>query len=72
MKKMINVWLDQLTEFNHVAKYIDMNLDVLKDNARTANFNDKQVRRQYQADVLFLKQFFERAEYLARLKKDAK
>jgi hypothetical protein len=66
LKKMVNVWLDQLTEFDHVGVYIRKNLDVLKSNAQVADFTDTATKTQYMNDILFLQQFFERAEILAR------
>ena len=66
MKPLTNVWLDTLTEFDDVLDYISINLSTLKENAETADFINPAIRKRYAADVDFMKQFFERAEYLAR------
>lgn len=66
MRKLQNVWLDSLTTFEDVLDYITLNLSVLKENATEVNFMDSDVKRQYANDVMFMKQFFERAEFLAR------
>lgn len=66
MKRLPNIWLDSLTTFDSVVTQIDGCLAILKENAKDANFLDKDVKRQYSNDVLYMKQFFERAESLAR------
>lgn len=66
MKPLTNVWLDTLVEFDDVLDYISLNLNILKENAETADFINPVIRKKYSADVDFMKQFFERAEYLAR------
>lgn len=66
MKQLQNVWLDSLTTFDAVLASIELNLSILKDNAHTADFLDKTVKNQYSNDVMFMKQFFERAEFIAR------
>lgn len=66
MRKLQNVWLDTLTKFDDVLTKIEENLSILKENAADANFLDIGTKRQYSEDVMFMKQFFERAEFLAR------
>jgi hypothetical protein len=66
MKQMPNIWLDSLTTFDSVIEQIEICLDTLKENAETADFFDVKIKRQYGNDVLYMKQFFEKAELLAR------
>ena len=66
MKRLPNIWLDSLTTFESVVTQIEGCLTILKENATDADFLDKDVKRQYSNDVLYMKQFFERAESLAR------
>lgn len=66
MKRLPNIWLDSLTTFESVITQIDGCLLTLKENSVDANFLDLDVKRQYSNDVLYMKQFFERAEWLAR------
>jgi hypothetical protein len=66
MKQMPNIWLDSLTTFDSVIEQIEICLDTLKENSETANFFDVNTKRQYSNDVLYMKQFFEKAELLAR------
>ena len=66
MKNLKNVWLDSLVTFDQVLEKIEENLSILKDNAQEANFLDAETKRQYSNDVMFMKQFFERAEFLSR------
>ena len=66
MKELQNVWLDSLTTFDDVLVKIKENLSILKENAADADFFDVGTKRQYSNDVIFMKQFFERAEFLAR------
>lgn len=66
MQNLKNVWLDSLTSFDDVLEEIKINLGILKENARAANFSDKPIKKKYIDDVAFMKQFFERAEFLTR------
>lgn len=66
MRQLQNVWLDTLVTFDDVLVKIEENLSILKENAAEANFLDAETKRQYGNDVMFMKQFFERAEFLAR------
>lgn len=66
MKNMPNIWLDTLITFDQTVEKIEECLAVLKENAQEANFLDANVKRTYSNDVLYMKQFFERAEFLAR------
>ncbi len=66
MKQMPNVWLDTLTTFEDTLSHIENCLDILKDNANDADFYSATVKNQYKSDVMFMKQFFEKAETLAR------
>lgn len=63
---MPNVWLDSLTSFDDVVKQLEKCLKVLSSNASSANFSDIEIKKRYSNDIMFTKQFFERAEYLAR------
>jgi hypothetical protein len=66
MKRLPNIWLDSLATFESIVAQIDQCLLILKENSESADFNDPEVKRQYGNDVLYMKQFFERAEMLAR------
>jgi len=66
MKDLKNVWLDSLVTFDEVLEKIEENLSILKDNAQEANFLDAKMKRRYSNDIMFMKQFFERAEFLSR------
>jgi hypothetical protein len=66
MKPMPNVWLDSLLTFDTTLTQIENCLNVLKENAEDANFLDINTKKQYSNDVVFMKQFFERAESLVR------
>ena len=70
MKRLPNIWLDSLTTFDAVVNQIDQCLLVLKENAQDADFLEVGIKRQYGNDVLYMKQFFERAESLARRSKE--
>lgn len=66
MKQMPNVWLDTLTSFDDTLAHIEQCLDVLKGNAIDADFHSTDVKTRFKNDVVFMKQFFEKAESLAR------
>jgi len=66
MKTLPNIWIDSLTKFDDVVTQIEISLAILKENAQEADFLDANVKRKYSNDVLYMKQFFERAEFLAR------
>ena len=66
MKEMPNVWLDSLESFDAVVKQLEKCLTVLRANASKADFTELDIKRQYSNDIMYTKQFFERAEYLAR------
>jgi hypothetical protein len=66
MKQMPNVWLDTLTTFDSVLDQIENCLTVLKENAHDANFMDINTKKAYSNDVMYMKQFFEKAEFLVR------
>lgn len=66
MKTLPNIWIDSLTNFDDVVTQIELSLAILKENAQEADFLDANVKRRYSNDVLYMKQFFERAEFLAR------
>ena len=70
MKRLPNIWLDSLTTFESVVGQIDQCLLILKENSKDADFLNADVKRQYGNDVLYMKQFFERAESLARESKE--
>ncbi len=63
---MPNVWLDSLTSFDDTLKQIEKCLVILKDNATKINFAEPQNKDKYSNDIMFMKQFFERAEFLIR------
>ena len=66
MQTLPNIWLDSLVTFNSAVDQIESFLNILKTNAVEADFSDAVVRDRYVNDILYLKQFFERAEKLAR------
>ncbi len=63
---MPNVWLDTIKTFDQSIAKIEECLLVLKDNAADANFLDIKTKKAYSNDVIYMKQFFERAEFLIR------
>ena len=63
---MPNIWLDTLLTFDDTLTQIEVCLDILKENADIADFTDTNIINQYSSNVIFMKQFFERAEFLAR------
>jgi len=67
MIEMPNVWLDTLTNFDDVLSHIEKCLNTLKENALEADFHSTPVKNQFKSDVIFMKQFFEKAESLARV-----
>jgi hypothetical protein len=69
MKNLPNIWLDSLTTFDSVLSEIENCLTILKENALEADFLNLEEKRTYSSNVLFMKQFFERAEFLARGRK---
>ena len=66
MKQMPNVWLNSLTNFDDVLTKIEICLDVLKENAQETDFTDSSNIKAYSNDVVFMKQFFEKAESITR------
>lgn len=66
MKDMPNVWLAKLKSFDEVLTQIELCLDVLKDNAESSDFTDSKNIKQYSNDVIYMKQFFEKAESISR------
>jgi len=66
MKSLPSVWLYNLNNFDDIVVEIKNCLGILKDNALTSDFSDVDVKEQYCRDILYMKQFFERAEFLAR------
>jgi hypothetical protein len=66
MKNLPNIWIGSLTTFDQVVEQIEICLTVLKDNAQEADFLDPKMKKKYSDDVMYMKQFFERAESLAR------
>ena len=70
MNRLPNIWLGSLTTFESVVKQIDQCLLILKENAQNADFTDSATKKLYGEDVVYMKQFFERAEMLARKSKE--
>lgn len=66
MTPLPGIWIDSLTTLSEVIDQIEICLGVLKQNAETLDFSDKKVEKQYTEQIAYMKQFFERAEYLAR------
>ena len=66
MKQMPNVWLNSLTNFDDFLTKIEICLDVLKENAQETDFTDSSNIKAYSNDVVFMKQFFEKAESITR------
>ena len=66
MQKLPNIWLDTLNSYESVVEQIRGCLVILKENAEEADFMDPAVKTRYSQDVMYMKQFFERAELLAR------
>ena len=66
MRNLPNIWIDSLVTYDEVLDHLELNLSILKENAQEVNFSDKKAKKQYSDNVMFMKQFFERAEFLAR------
>jgi hypothetical protein len=66
MKTMPNIWIDSLTTFDDTLNQIELCLSILKDNAYEADFLDTKTKTLYSNDVAFMKQFFEKAEFIVR------
>lgn len=66
IRNLPNIWIDSLTKYDDVLDHIELNLSILKENAREVDFSDSAAKKQYSDNVIFMKQFFERAEFLAR------
>lgn len=66
MKTMPNIWIDSLKTFDDVLDQIELCLTTLKDNAYEADFLDLNVKKSYSNDVAYMKQFFEKAEFIVR------
>lgn len=66
MQNLPSIWIDTLTSYDAVVEQIRGCLVILKENAEEANFMDPAVKSRYSQDVMYMKQFFERAEMLAR------
>lgn len=72
MKQMPNFWIGSLNTFDDTIAQIEIYLGLLKENATIADFSDSDTRKQYINDLAFMKQFFERAEFLVRQSNDSK
>ena len=66
MRSLPSVWLYNLKNFDDIVVEIRNCLNILKYNALTCDFSDPDVKDQYCRDILYMKQFFERAEFVAR------
>jgi hypothetical protein len=66
MKNLPNIWIGSLESFDEVIEQIELCLQILKENAAEANFLDQPTKVKYSNDVMYMKQFFERAETLLR------
>lgn len=66
MKQMPNIWLDSILTFDDTIIKLEECLSVLLENAETADFVNPNIRKQYSNDVIYMKQFFEKAESIAR------
>jgi hypothetical protein len=66
MKNLPSVWLYNLKNFDDIVVEIKNCLSILKQNALECDFTDVEVKDQYCRDILYMKQFFERAEFIAR------
>ena len=72
MKQIPNFWIGSLSTFDDTVAQIEIYLGMLKENAIIADFSDSDIRKQYINDLAFMKQFFERAEFLVRRSNDSK
>lgn len=66
MKTMPNIWIDSLITFEDTLSQIELCLSTLKDNAYEADFLDAKTKTRYINDVAYMKQFFEKAEFIVR------
>lgn len=69
MKQMPNIWLNNIKTVDDVVVHLENFLSILKENANFADFADNEVKEQYKKDITYMKQFFERAEFIIRNKK---
>lgn len=66
MTPLQGIWIDSLTTLSAVIEQIEISLVILKENAKTLDFSSAKVKKDYSDQITYMKQFFERAEYLAR------
>ena len=66
MQNLPNIWIAAIPTYDAVLDVIEESLTILQNNAVDADFTDQKVVKKYSDDVLYMKQFFERAETLAR------
>lgn len=66
MLPMKNLWFDTITNFDSALLEVEECLSILKENARSVDFNDLAVKQQFSKDIMYTKQLFEKGEVLAR------
>jgi hypothetical protein len=66
MKSLPSIWIYNLKNFDDIVVEIKNCLNILKQNSLECDFTDGDVKEQYCRDILYMKQFFERAEMIAR------
>jgi len=66
MDNMPNIDLYSINDFETSMVKLSKCLKVLKKNALEADFSDGEIKNQYCKDVMYMKQFFERAELILR------
>lgn len=68
MKPMKNLWFDTITNFDSALIEVEECLSILKENAKTVDFTDVDIKKQFGNDIMYMKQLFEKGEVLARSK----
>lgn len=66
MKPMKNIWLDTIINFDAALNEVEDCLNILKENAKIADFNDQSIKKQFSNDIMYMKQLFEKGEVVAR------
>ena len=63
---MKNIWLDTIINFDAALNEVEDCLNILKENAKIADFNDQSIKKQFSNDIMYMKQLFEKGEVVAR------
>lgn len=66
MKQLPNIWFAKIPTFNDALDQVELCIEILKENADSADFSNTDIQKEYANSVIYMKQLFERAETLAR------